>query len=276
MLKESFITKLAGYLKLDAAKIKAAIADEKEVDVELADGLVVYTPTELDTFQKNKYEAGKTAGEGMQLDTLITEHGVKLTGKKDMAGFLTEYAKKVLADANITVDVKVKEKDEIIKGLRANIGTLEAEQNNFKTQVKQSQQDSEILMWTADKKPDNLTAKEWVSIIKMNNELVEEGGQIFVKRDGKLVQDPKLLTNIPAKDAINSFIDERKLGKVATTEVKKGRGGENSNPGGKGKYAKLSELKAELESEGINLNGSEANARMAAAQKENPDMDLRS
>lgn len=279
-IKKTALSKLLVKLKIaeDEPKALALIDETEEKDVVIPDTIQLFGKDELTTRDRTKYEEGKKAGEEMIIDGLFTEQAIQVTGKKDKATFLSEYEKKVLANANISVDDKIKEKDTTIKGLRENIKALETEQTNFKTQVKQTQQDSDILMWTADKKPDNLTAKEWVAILKMNNELVEENGQLFVKRDGKMVQDSKLLTNIPAKDALISYIDERKLGKVVVDDKNKGGGGRGGSDSKLpiGGITKKSQFEKHLDDNKIHPGGDQAKALLAQITKDVPDFDFNS
>lgn len=278
-IKKAALAKLFVRLKIaeDETKALALIDETEEKDVVIPETIQLFGKDELTTRDRTKYEEGKKAGEEMLIDGLFTEQAIQVAGKKDKATFLSEYEKKVLAGANISVDEKVKEKETMIKQLRENIKNLETETGTFKQQVRQSQLDSDILMWTAEKKPDNLTAKEWVALLKMNNELVEEAGQLFVKRDGKMVQDPKLLTNIPAKDAINSYVDERKLGKVATTTPAGGggRGGSDSKLPISG-ITKKSQFEKHLDDNKIHPGGEQAKAMLAQITKDVPDFDFNS
>ena len=279
MIKADSLAKVMVKLKIaeDETKAKALIAAAEEHDIAIPETVSVFNTDEIAARDKVKYDEGKKSGQGMLVDSLFETHNIKPTGKKDVETFITEYQKKVLADANITVDEKVKEKEKTIEGLRTNIKALEQQHAVYEKQVKDSQLDTEILMWTADKKPDNLTNKEWVALIKMNNELVEEGGQLVVKRDGKLVQDPKLLTNVPAKDAIVSFIDERKLGKVIPAPgagAGGGRGAGDSKTGGVLGITKKSQFLDHLKSQGIDEKGSQAKTLLNEITTANPDFDF--
>src|SRR5206468_8367405 len=121
-------------------------------------------------------------------------------------------------DANISVDEKVKEKDGVISKLRENIKTIETQVAERDRAAKAAQFDAQLLSDTIDMKPDNISNKAWLAIIKAENEFIEQDGTLVVKRDGKIVQDEKTVSPVPAKDAVRKFITDTKIGK-ATEEA---------------------------------------------------------
>jgi hypothetical protein len=274
-IKKESLLKMAGLLKIDSAKIEEALAATTDVELAIDDSVTVFSKTELDTRDRAKYSEGKKAGEGMTIDGLFEEEGIQVTGKKDAATFKKEYSAKILKDANVSVDEKVKEKDNVISKLRENYKTLEQQLNDTKKASQDALLEADILSWTLDKKPDHLTNKEWVTIIKMNNDIVEHEGKLVVKRNGEIVSDPKELKPIAAKDAIVSFIDDRKLGKVVTAPAPPipGRGAGDSKrvPG---TIVNMKQFKENLATQGINANGQQAKAMLKEITDANPQFDF--
>lgn len=275
-IKKDSLLKMAGLLKIDPAKVEEAIASDKEVELAIDDSVTVFSKTELETRDRSKYSEGKKAGEGMTIDSMFEEEGIQVTGKKDAATFKKEYANKILKDANVSVDEKVKEKETVISKLRENNRTLEVQLNETKKASQDALLEADILSWTLDKKPDNITNKEWVTIIKMNNEITEHEGQLVVKRNGQIVADPKELKPIAAKEAIVGFIEERKLGKVVTAEPAKpvpGRGAGDSKKV-PGTVVNMRQFKENLTTQGISLNGQQAKAMLKEITEANPNFDF--
>lgn len=274
MIKPDSLAKLLVKIKIaaDEAAAKEIISAKDERDVAIPDTVQLFTAQELETRESTQKAAQIKAGMEIAIKQLKESTELKYDGEgsKDPAKFIEAFRAKVLADANVSVDEKVKEKESVISKLRDNIRDMEAQKAASERQMKETQLEGDILMWTADKKPDNLTNKEWVTLLKMNNELVEDAGQLFVKRNGEVIKDPKLLTPIPAKDAIVSYIEERKLGKVADSgkQAGGGRGGNDSKAPVLG-IQNMSQFNKHLEDNKIDPKGSQAKALLNTVMTEN-------
>jgi hypothetical protein len=274
-IKKDSILKIAALLKIDAAKVEAALNAQEEVELAVDDTLTVFTKTELDTRDRTKYGEGKKAGEGMTIDTMFEEEGIKIEGKKDAAAFKKAYSDKVLKDANVSVDEKIKERDKTIGQLRENIKSFEKTLADKDQVMRDFQTETDILSHTLDKKPDHLTNKEWVTLIKMGNEIVEHEGQVVVKRNGQIVTDPKELKPIPVKDALVGYVEERKLGKAAEQQQQQqhGRGAGDSRKVVSG-ITNMKQFKEKIAAEGINANGQKAQAMLKEITSNNPNFDF--
>lgn len=273
MLKKETIIAMATALKLNVADITKAIDAEAETDVEFKpESISVFTPAELASREETLKSRHEKAGMEIQIKNLKEKAGIEFEGKNEEK-FLEAFKTKALKDANIQESDKVKEKDTIIEGLRANIVTLSTEKESFVKQTKQAQQDSDILSWTIDKKPANLTNKEWLAMIKLNNELEDHDGQLVVKRDGKLVTNLTDLKPIPAKDALVSYIDERKWGKTIEAAPAGGRGAGDSKTDILG-IGNLKQFNEHLAANNINPNGDQAKAILNEITTANANFDF--
>lgn len=284
-IKTESLAKLLVRLKIvnDDAAAKELITSKDESDVAFPAGLQIFSDDELATRDNSNKATYTKAGTEIAVKQLKELVGLAYDGEgsKDPKKFTEEYAKKVLADANIHVDEKLTEKEKIINKLRENIKAMETTQSENETKVKTAKQDYDLLTWIYDIKPDHLEDREVVSIIKMNNELFEEGGQMFVKRNGEVVKDQKLQTPIPAKDAIRSFMVDRKLVKASPAVD---GGGEGDNGGGRGAgdskgsstggITTMTQLTEHMEKNGINPKSQAGIALVTKIANENTNFDL--
>lgn len=285
-LKKESIIAMATALKIDPAVLKIAMDAPDDQEVKLPEGIKVLTAEDLKTTTvltaaelTSRDEQSRTAGE--KIGRELTVKSLKETagleydgeGSKDPKRFITEYGKKVLKDSNIQESDKVKELNTVIDGLRTNITTLTTEKDGMVKSTKEAQLDNDILTWTIEKKPDNLTNKEWITILKLGNEVTEQDGQLVVKRDGKIVANKTDLKPVPAKDALVGYIDERKLGKVVTT-VTPGRNGQDSKIATLG-IGNMKQFNQHLADSGVNPNGQQAQQMLKEVVEANPNFDFK-
>lgn len=288
-IKTESLAKLLVRLKIvaDEPAATALITGEAETDVALPTGLQIFSDDELATRDNSSKATYTKAGTEINVKQMKELAGLTYDGEgsKDPKKFIEEYAKKVLADANINVDEKVGDRDKTITKLRETIKTIEAKQSESEVKAKVAQQDYDLLMATHDLKPDHLEDREWIGLLKMSNEMVEEGGHVYVKRNGEIVKDQKLQTPVPAKEAIRSYITERKIGKdvaaiaaaeaaaVAAAAASGGRGGGDSK-GNTGGITSMSAFIAHLEKNNISQKSPEAQALLTKTANANANFDF--
>ena len=273
MLKLQDVLAMGKALKLDEAKLKEAFENKVEVDFEVkTDDLVVMTVQERTQREESLKRTHEKAGSEIAIKNMRETLQLDFEGKTEDK-FIEAFKAKVLKDANINESEKVAELNKTIEGLRTNIQTLKSENEGIITKQKAAQLDSQILSWVIDKKPDNLTNEEFLAIVKMNNEIYEENGQLFVKRDGKPVQDPTTLSNIPAKDAVVKYIDERKIGKDASGAGFVGRNGPDSSGAALG-IRNMKQFNEHLQSKGINAGSQQAAALLNEITAQVKDFDF--
>lgn len=284
-IKTESLSKLLVKLKIapDEAAAKELITSKNETDVTIPAGHHLFSDDELATRDNSNKATYTKAGTEIAVKQLKELVGLTYDGEgsKDPKKFTEEYAKKVLADANINVDEKLTEREKTIAKLRENIKAMETEKADNETKVKTAKQDYDLLTWIHDIKPEYLEDKEVISIIKMNNELVEENGNVYVKRNGEIVKDQKLQTPIPAKDAIRAFMADRKLVKTAAATDGGGEGGAGTggrggsdSKGNTGGIINMSQFNAHLEKNGINPKSQEAAALLTKTAAGNANFDF--
>lgn len=284
-IKTESLAKLLVRLKIagDEVAAKELITSKDESDVTFPTGLQLFSDDEL----KIRDDSSKTAytKSGIEIAVKQLKELVGLNydgeGSKDPKKFTEEYARKVLADANINVDEKIKDRDKTIGKLRETITGIETAQSAAEQKAATAKQDYELLTWIHDIKPENLEDADIVGIIKRSNELFEENGNMFVKRNGEVVKDAKLQTPIPAKDAIRSFMADRKLVKAPPVDNSGGDGGNGSggrgvgdSKGNTGGITNLTQFNEHLEKNGINPKSQAAAALLTKTAGENANFDF--
>lgn len=288
-IKTESLAKLLVRLKIvaDEPAATALINGEAESDVVLPAGIQVFSDEELATRDNSSKATYTKAGSEISVKQLKDLTGLTYDGEgsKDPKRFIEEYAKKVLEDAKISVDDKISDRDKTIGKLRETIKTIESAQTESEKKAKVAQQDYDLLMATHDLKPDHLEDREWIGLLKMSNELVEEGGQLYVKRNGEIVKDQKLQTPVPAKDALRGFITERKIGKdvaaaaeaaaiAAAAAAAAGGRGVGDSKGNTGGITNMTGFNAHLEKNNINPKSPEAQALLTKTANANTNFDF--
>lgn len=277
MLKEAALAKISTLLKIDAAKLKAAMADEKEADIEIPEDLTILNKTELESRDRNKYGEGKKAGEEMLIKGIKTKHALEFTGE-DSDKLIEAVTKKVKAELDTNPDARLAEKDKELKKAKDLLKEANDKADGFKTHIDQMAGDNKLLAMLPSNRLETMTNEEYLDLTKRAVKIEVRDGKEVAIRNGEVVVDTKTMNPIAPTEVIKTYYAERKWIKEPVDPKMAGRGGGNSSGGGTGitKFAKLSEVQKQLEEEGINLNGEVAMQRISAAQKENPEMDLRS
>lgn len=284
MIKTESLAKLLVRLKIAADEVtaKELITSKDESDVVFPTGLQIFSDDELATRDNSNKATYTKAGTEIAVKQLKELVGLSYDGEgsKDPKKFTEEYAKKVLQEANINIDDKIKDRDKTIGKLRETIQGIETAQSAAEKNAATAKQDYELLTWIHDIKPENLEDADIVGIIKRSNELFEENGNMFVKRNGEVVKDGKLQTPIPAKEAIRSFMADRKLVKTppagdggGDTGAGGGRGAGDSK-GNTGGITNLTQFNEHLQKNGIDPKSQAASALLTKTAGENANFDF--
>lgn len=216
MLKKETLAELAKRAGIKAEDLQTAMASETEVEVQLPE-VVTYLKADFDIFQANLkkagYDEGKVAGEEMSVKAVKTAKNLTFEGKSVSAlvDFVIDATKK---EAGAEPEAKYK--------------TLEQKYNDLRTQ-----KESEINLLKNEKETlakglfetrviDQLTSsiegetiipkKQVAALFRMENEIVEQDGGLFVKRNGDLVKDEKLQP-VPAVNLFKEVVDKQYLKK---------------------------------------------------------------
>lgn len=274
-LKKEAITKLATLAKLDEKAFLEAISATDEKDITIADDLNVMTKVELETRDRNQYEKGKTAGSEMTMKDFKTKTKVDIEGT-DPEKIAEAIGKKAVEEAKIAPDEQVKEQKKLVDQWKVKASTAEEKIKTLETEKTQLSTDNKIRGLFPKDRSDILTDDEFLMSVKGKYNLeIRDGKEVVIDRTtSEIVKDPTKLEPVAPGDVVKKYFTERKWITDPGTGGG-GRGGGNSNPGSGGvKFVKLSEAKAWVESQGKNINGTEGQAMMQAAIKENPGIDM--
>jgi hypothetical protein len=162
MLKADFFEKIAKLLNIDAAALKAAHEDKEEKDFTIPEDLHTFTQGQLDTRDKNKKDEGIKVGRDLEVKDIKTEIGLEFEGK-DRKVLIDKFKEAITKEIGAPADEKVKERDKTIAQMRE---ALKAKENELLTVTERAKAESiktQLLSWTMDKKPDNLSNEEWAA-----------------------------------------------------------------------------------------------------------------
>lgn len=267
MLSAKTVKLISSFLKIKEDELNTAIKDEKEVDVPIDEKLSVLSEAEITTMKSNSYKEGKVAGVEMEVDEIKKETGLQFQGKS-LKGLIDAHGKKVLADAKIEPEKKVVELQEKVATLQTTVKDYETKIADKDREVTGIKINSEL----AKHIPANssLPADKVIVLMKADgySPVIKDGKTVFEK-DGKVLTD-KLGEALQAKDVVEGYVKDNNLIKAEGAAGGRGKGDEG---GGKGKFSKLSEIKADFEANKKNVLGDEFKKAVEEAAKD-PDFDM--
>jgi hypothetical protein len=275
-LKKEDIATLAVLAKLTPEELTKAITDANEVALTIPEKLQVFTEAELNIYQKNKYEDGRTAGIEKAVKDARDKLGLDFTGKT-IDGLLDAATKKALADADKNPDARLQEANKKIEFLQANVTKFEsqaAEKEAALNSLKDSYETARYIPNPTENgvqyTPDVVLAHAKMAgyDFKRNSDGVMQG---FI--NGQLVQD-KLGNAIPVKDVITGFMKETKYITDQVEDTPGGRGGKDK-PGGGGGVSKMAQLRAKWEAEGKSIQGEDFAKEVEKMAAADPTFDPR-
>jgi ribosomal protein S13 len=269
-LKKEAIETIAKLAKLTPEALTAAIADEKEVDVAIPEKLTVLTEDEVTTLKTNTYNDGKKAGVEMEIKGVKEELGLEFQGKS-IKGLLEAHGKKVLADAKIDPDKKVKELEEKLGTVQKTATELQTKLTEKESEVSAVKTEAAIVK---DMPATTLPSNKVLLLMKADGyEYKSEDGKIIWYKDGKALTD-NLSNNLATKAVVEAYATEHKM--ISANDG----GGDPAGRGGgdkknkTGKYSTLTELKDDFKEQKKSLLGKDFSDAVAKAVKDNPEFDM--
>lgn len=271
MLKKEDIQKLAALAKVKVEDLEAAIKDPEEKTIDVADGLHVFTETEITTLKTNEYNRAKVAAVEIAVKDAKEKMGLDFTGKT-IEGLIDAASKKAVADAKIDPDKKVQELQEKLTTVQNSYKDLEAKLSEKETEISSVKINSEVFKHIPSfgENAPALAQDEVLQLMKANGyDFKNENGQVVAYKAGKQVQD-KLSNPVDIKEVVTGFLKEKKL--LTKEETPGGRGGGNGTP--PAKFSSMTELKKHFEANGKSLLGSEFSEAVSKAVKDNPEFSM--
>lgn len=278
-LKKETIVELAKRAGVKTEDLEAAIKDEKEVDVALAQDVQVLTIKQLEDRDTNNKNEGITTGKEIGVKEVRKAAGLEDGIGKDPAKIAQAIVDKAVKDAKIAPSEKEKQLTEQITQLQNDKTTLETKLTESASKMSEAEQDRQLLSMFPKNRSNKLTDDEYLFLLKKNITIKkDEDGAVVVEKDGKILRDLATKNPIAVKDAVEGLFKER----TWVEEENKGggtggRGGGSSKPIGSGGVTpgKYSEAKSKWEADnpGKNAQSSEFTEYVKTLAKENKDFE---
>jgi len=279
MLKKATLEQIAGLLKMDPAKFVEAATATEEKDIEVTKDLNVFTKTDLDTRDRNKYKEGKDAGEEKLVKDLKKKKGIDVDSD-DLDKVVEAIEKKATDAAGANPDERLKEKDKEIDKYKTAATKAAEKAAKLELEKADAALDSKLLRHFPKERNSTISDEEYLTLIKSRVKFTDKDGKEVVSIDGKVMEKADTFEPIPLGDALKGYFAERKWveepagsGGSGGTGGGGGRGGGNSNQGGVPKFGKMSDVTKYAQDNGINLQGSEGVALVKKAFADNPQLD---
>lgn len=264
----------------DEKAIDEMIAAEEEKEVKIPDGTKIFSGDEYTKLEANLNKASINAGKEIGIKELKEATGLDFEGKKPEA-FLEAYKKKVLEDANIKPEEKIKEKEAVITELRGKLKKEQEEKALLITDRDIAKRDAQLLAMFPSKRSSMLSDDDRLTLLKKRYEFtVDEDGKEAVKdlKTGKFIQN-ETLENL----GYSAVLEKHFTDTPGWLDAEGGGGGDGGKATGAGfKDSKkiggainnMREFKKHAEEQGWNLNGQEAQAKLAEITTANKDFNF--
>jgi hypothetical protein len=274
MLSIDVQKQIAKLLKIDENAFLEAVKSEKEAEVKIPEGIQVFTSQELITRDDNQKKLGYNEGKEAGLEIFVKEQKQKLGldfEGKDPEKLISSLQTKVLADAKIEPNQKIKEKEEQIAKLQ---GTVQDFENKYKASEKEKAE-MRTMGKLAAAVPVGLPFEADEVIMSMRTRGysfdVDDAGNITPKKNGEVLRDSKTQNPLDHKAVINEYVTNERKWVVAEGEGAKVGRGEKSDRRTAGVVNKMSDAKAQWEAQGKSVNSADFQAFVANAAKDNKD-----
>jgi hypothetical protein len=251
-------------IEIDDNTLKDALEKQTEVELPKPQSLIIRTNEEEEAYKNNLRNEAKQTGVEVTIKEYRDKLGLSFDGK-NMDAFTEAYKKKILDDAKIEPDTKVKALESDMEKLRANIQTIQSEKEKVENQFQSFKTGMQIQTEIGAIIPANtvIPKDDMLTIIKNKYDFKIENGKTVVVQNGEILKNPTTLEPLAPKDAIDRFFMDN------PTYINKGAGGagggDSSTGGGKISIEKFIE---EMQGKSIQPNSeafnNELNARIKA------------
>ena len=263
MIAQETLKKLAVVLGVEVSALEAKIKSEEEETLEVP---VLFTEDDKNTYGENRFKEGKKAATEIAVKDLKVKHGLEFDGKS-LDGALEAYANKMLADAKIAPDEKVRKLTEENGRLKTDLQKALENETNIKSDYEGKLFHVGVRSQVLTQIPDNtLIPKEDLLDLFMNrHRVVKEDGSTIIYKGEQALKD-NIQNPIPLKDVVAQF-SEPYLKKA-------GMGGGDNGGGAGGTFKTISDVYAHLTEKGIAPMSEEGLKAVAEAKKANPALDF--
>lgn len=264
MAKKS-LKALLSELKVQDEAIKT-ILGENDHEIEIDDNINILTSEDKDTLIKNSNKEATKAAREILIKEMKTMAGIEFEGKTPEK-FIENYKAHVMKESNITIDERIKEKDQMVNDLRAKLTEKDNDYSKLNETLASFKTTSLIKSALPKNRDTKLSDDDYLTLINSSVKIVEEDGNQVVTYNGKKLQDDKL-NPLPLDKAFETIFNEKKW--VVTEDNKRGAGFGDSGrvPN---QFNKLSEIREWANKEGKSLLDSEVKLKLQEVSKANPN-----
>lgn len=172
--------------------------------------------TRTKNIEKESYNKGKKDGVEIEWKETKRKLGIDIEGKNGDE-IIDAYRVKILADAKVEPNEKIKEHEKTIGQLRVNLTKAETEKNELQISFQKKEKDmkiSSILYNTIPDKAVNetFTKNDIISLYKSNGFGVDiSDGKEVATFNGEIVKDDKTLEPLSVKTVVEKFVNDKGL-----------------------------------------------------------------
>lgn len=242
-------------LQLPEGSLKSAIESQESVKIDIPE-LEVFKKDEYNTRIENLKTTFQKQGADFQIKEMKEKLGLDFEGKT-LDKFSEAFKSKVLKEASIEPDQKVKELNSDIEKLRANLLEKDTQIQNIETSYKKKETQrsikdqllSKINIETSIPKDDVLL------ILQSKYEIDLENDSLVFKQNGEVVKNKTTLSPLGADEVMSQFLP---------TYAKEATGGKGKGDDtGKFKAGTLEAFTSEMNQKGIKTGSQEFNKEMS-------------
>lgn len=248
-------------IEINDDTLKTALESGEVVTVQAP--LVIRTTEEDETFKNNLRNEAKQTGVEVTIKEWRDKLGLDFQGK-NMDSFTEAFKNKVLTDAKI-------EPEEKLKNVLKDLDTLKASNQSLIAEKEQVQRDfvgfkNNFIVQDELSKviPSNtiLPREDMVTLIKNKFEFEVQDNKTLVKKNGEVLKNTTTLEPLTAKDVLDTFFTENP---TYLKPLEGGSGGSDST-GGQTKQS-IDKFIEEMQGKGVSLNSPAFNSELDARMK---------
>lgn len=249
-------------IEVDDNVLKSALESNEAVTL-TNETLVLRTKEEDEVYKNNLRSEAKNTGVEIAIKEWRDKLGLEFQGK-NMENFTEALKNKVLLDAKIEPEEKLKNAQKDIETLKATIQSVQSEKEKVQNEFVGFKNNFIVQNELSKVLPQNtiIPQDDILTIVKNKFEFAVNDGKIEVRQNGETLKSPTTLEPVPVKDVIDKFfIDNPTYLKPVT-----GGSGEGDSGAGGSKQT-LDKFIEEMQTKGVALNSSQFNSEYEARVK---------
>jgi hypothetical protein len=249
-------------IEVEDAVLQTAL-EKKEAVTLTNDALVLRTKEEDEQYKVNLRSEAKNTGVEIAIKEWRDKLGLDFQGKT-MENFTEALKNKVLTDAKIEPEEKLKNTLKDMETLKQTIQSVQSEKEKVVNEFSSFKNNFVVQSELSKVLPQNtiIPQDDILTIVKNKFEFAVNEGKIEVKQNGEVLKNPTTLDPLPVKDVIDKFFIDN------PTYLKPVAGGSGAGDSGAGGSKQtLDKFIGEMQEKGIALNSAQFNSEYEARVK---------